>query len=126
MPEELKNKVIVVVDDDPFIVEVITDYFAKNNTVYGYESAELAQQVIPNLGPIDLFIVDYILPGINGVELFHDLHPKHPESKFICISGEMSFEMAQQGHELGFDALLLKPFDLALLEKNALQMVSTR
>jgi two-component system response regulator GlrR len=124
MANALKQKTIVIVDDDPLIVDLVTSYFAPLNVVYGYSSAEFAQQMLPQLGLIDLFIIDFILPGMNGIELFQDLRPKYPTAKFICISGELNIEMAEKGSSLGFDAMMMKPFDLSMLEENALQLVA--
>ncbi len=122
MPAQLQGKAIVVVDDDPFIIEIIATYFSRLNSVFSYPSTELALRKIPDLGPINFFIIDYILPGLNGVKLFQELRPKHPKAKFVCISGNLTFELAEKIRQLGFHAMIVKPFDLEILDKNLVKL----
>lgn len=118
MSDLLKAKNIVVVEDDELTSQSLKHYFQEDNTVTVFGSAEELLEQQDALAGTDLFIIDYRLPGIDGVELFHKLHHGFGEAKFICISGEMSMELASQINEIGFDALILKPFDFAILEKN--------
>lgn len=124
MSKQLADTNIVIVEDDVLISQSLVDYFGLSNQVHTFNAAELAIEALPQLGKVDIFIIDYRLPGINGIELFKQLRPSHPHSKFICISGEMSLELAQDAHRLGFDALILKPFDFTILEKNILNLIT--
>jgi len=118
MPDSLKAKRIVVVEDDGLTSQSLCDYFKDHNTVSTYPSAELLLENTASLNGIDLFIIDYRLPGIDGVELFGKLKHEFPNSKFICISGEISMDLASRINDIGFDALILKPFDFSILEQN--------
>ncbi len=124
MPKQLADTNIVIVEDDVLISQSLVDYFGSRNQVHTFSAAELALEAIPKLPKVDVFIIDYRLPGMNGIEFFKQLHASHPASKFICISGEMSLELAQDAHQLGFDALILKPFDFTILEKNILDLIT--
>lgn len=124
MSKPLADTTIVIVEDDVLISQSLVDYFGTHNTVHTFSAAELALEALPALGKVDIFIIDYRLPGMNGIELFKQLRTVHTQSKFICISGEMSLELAQDAHQLGFDALILKPFDFTILEKNILNLIT--
>jgi DNA-binding NtrC family response regulator len=119
MPSELKDNILVVVDDDPLILQSVVDYFEPENKVFSFNSAETCLQGLGNVPKVDVFIIDYVLPGLNGVQLFRIIGPKYPRAKFICITGHMSFAMAESAKQMGFDALVLKPFDLRILDQNA-------
>jgi CheY-like chemotaxis protein len=63
---------------------------------------------------VDLLVADYLLPGINGVELMHKLRVRHPELKTILITGLSSDRKAR--NELlnaGAMAIFDKPIPLA-------------
>jgi two-component system nitrogen regulation response regulator GlnG len=120
----LSGKKIVVVEDDVLIGEGLAASFEERNQVRLFTSGEGLRDALPQLGDIDVFILDYKLPGMNGVEAFHMLRPRYGQAKFVCITGEVSVELAQDIQALGFDALILKPFDFRILEKNILDLVS--
>lgn len=118
MSDTLKHKRIVVVEDDELTAQSLHDYFCDTNDVTAYNSGEALLENVERHRDVDIFILDYRLPGIDGAELFLKLKHSFPAAKFISISGEMSMELASRINEIGFDALLLKPFDFAILEKN--------
>jgi two-component system, response regulator YesN len=124
MPKQLANTSIVIVEDDVLISQSLVDYFGSRNQLHTFNAAELALEALPTLPKVDVFIIDYRLPGMDGIDFFKHLRNTHPHSKFICISGEMSLELAQNAHQLGFDALILKPFDFTILEKNILDLIT--
>jgi DNA-binding NarL/FixJ family response regulator len=59
------------------------------------------------------------------VELFQYLRLRFPQAKYILITGEMNYEMADNTRKLGPDALMLKPFDFTILEDNISTLVAT-
>ncbi|MEM1058706.1 MAG: response regulator [Verrucomicrobiota bacterium] len=118
MTEHLSAKRIVVVEDDGLTSQSLRDYFKDHNAVLTYPSAEALLERPQDLNQIDLFIIDYRLPGMDGVELFEKLKLENANARFICISGEISMDLASRINEIGFDALILKPFDFAILEQN--------
>ena len=67
---------------------------------------------------VGVFIIDYKLPGKDGITLFKELRERFPVAKYILITGEMSLDMVEKTRELGLDALMLKPFDFMILEDN--------
>jgi CheY-like chemotaxis protein len=63
---------------------------------------------------IDLLVADYLLPGINGVELMHKLRVRHPELKAILVTG-MSSDRKVRNNLLNAGAMAIfdKPIPLA-------------
>lgn len=113
-----KVKTILVVEDDTaigefFIVtfQVVTPYQALLAT-----NAEQALEIVKTLVP-DLFILDYALPGINGLELYERLHAQEQLSHIpvLLMSANISEQELKKRSPVTFIA---KPFDLdALLQK---------
>jgi len=116
---------MAIIEDDVAINESLKDYFSKQNSVLTFQSAEEALAAEAKLGNIDVFIIDYKLPGKNGVELFHYLRERYIHSKYILITGEMNYDVAESTRKLGLDALILKPFDFMILEDNISALIST-
>jgi DNA-binding NarL/FixJ family response regulator len=61
---------------------------------------------------------------MNGAELFARLRGHFPQARFILITGEMNYEVAENNRQLGWDALILKPFDFGILEDNISVLVT--
>ncbi|HEY5903655.1 MAG TPA: response regulator [Anaerolineales bacterium] len=62
---------------------------------------------------IDLLIVDYRLPGINGIELIHKIRARHPQVKVIIISGMLDRKSREEMINAGAVAVFSKPISLA-------------
>ena len=125
MPRKITGQHLVIVDDDPFISESLSDFFGGRNAVRTFATAEEALAAEGELKDVNVFIFDYKLPGKNGVELFQHFRASFPTAKYILITGEMSYEMAESTSTLGLDALMLKPFDFNILEDNISGLIST-
>ena len=124
MPRQIKDQSIVVVEDDPSISEALDALLREKNVVQTFGSAEDALEASTQFTGVGVFIIDYKLPGKNGIELFHELRALFPAAKFIMITGEMSYGMVEKTRQLGFDALMLKPFDARILEDNICGLLS--
>jgi two-component system response regulator GlrR len=124
VPRQIKDQSIVVVEDDPSISEALDALLREKNVVQTFGSAEDALEASTQFTGVGVFIIDYKLPGKNGIELFHELRALFPAAKFIMITGEMSYGMVEKTRQLGFDALMLKPFDARILEDNICGLLS--
>ncbi|MNB81915.1 Transcriptional regulatory protein SrrA [compost metagenome] len=101
---------IVVVDDDPFILQLLSEYLRKE----GYEVASFSsgqglvqhiRQAIP-----DCLILDIMMPGIDGLTLLTELR-SFTEMPIIMISARGEEDDRIQGLELGCSDFLSKPFN---------------
>lgn len=109
----MKNKesaTVLVVDDDPFVLEFIKEQILK----YGYQailasSGEEALQVAKQKIKIDLLLTDIVMPGIDGLDLARQFISLYPETKVLFMSGFYCPPIAQyiSGAE---EAFLEKPF----------------
>ena len=123
MLRRTKDQRLVIVEDDPFIRDSLVGYFSPHNQVLAFSNAEDAIAAQPKFAKVTVFIIDFILPGKDGVELFQLLRLRFSSARYIMITGEMSYEMAEETRKLGLDALILKPFDFSILEDNISALV---
>ena len=124
MPRQIQNQSIVVVEDDPYIGGALDAFLGEKNIVQTFQSAEAALASVSHFHGVGVYIIDYRLPGKDGIELFHELRAQFPAAKFILITGEMSYDMVEKTRQLGLDALMLKPFDARILEDNISGLLS--
>ena len=109
---------ILVVDDDPEIVELFVDVLERDgrfevktaNT--GYDAGILTQE----FGP-DLIILDYMLPDINGNVVCQTIrkNPSFQHMKIIIVSGVVNQDEINDLLKSGADEFVKKPFNIEKL-----------
>ncbi len=62
---------------------------------------------------VDLLVVDYRLPGMNGVELIHKMRTRHPDVRVILVSGMSNQRIRDEMLNAGAVALFEKPIPMA-------------
>ena len=124
MPRHIQDQSIVVIEDDPYIGGALDAFLGDKNIVQTFTSAEDALESIAHFRGVGVFIIDYRLPGMDGIALFQELRSQFPNAKYILITGEMSLDMVEKTRSIGVDALMLKPFDARILEDNISNLLS--
>jgi len=106
---------ILIVEDEPSLREIITDYLQKER--YVVESAATLQDAVFKLADYDYdcVLLDIMLPDGNGLTLLKKLHEMGKSENVIIISAKDAVEDKIEGLELGADDYLAKPFHLAEL-----------
>lgn len=106
---------ILVVDDDPAVVELITEVLSGDNRFEvkvvgnGFAAGMSAKEDHP-----DLIVLDVMLPDINGKKVCELVRsdPSLSDIKIICISGMVEEDKVQELMEAGADDFLHKPLDI--------------
>jgi two-component system cell cycle response regulator len=117
--EEQLCRTILVADDDLLVRRLIH----KSLETWGYkviavESGQEAWNILQQKDPvIDLVIVDWMMPGIDGVDLCRRIRHQHgkPYQYVLLISGKDEKENVVNGLDAGADDYLTKPFDIGEL-----------
>lgn len=108
---------IVVVDDEPDILELVHYNLSKENyEVLCISSGEEGITTIQHTLP-DLLILDLMLPGIDGLEVCKQLkqHPRTASVPIIILTAKGEEADVVTGLELGADDYLTKPFSPRVL-----------
>ncbi len=105
---------ILLVEDNPHIMKINAEAL----TMYGYEvlQASTAQECRQAMGwhPVDLVVLDIMLPDGNGVALCRELKTQyHVPILFLSALGESRDVV--EGLRAGGDDYLAKPYDLEVL-----------
>ena len=98
---------ILMVDDDPGILDVVSDFLGKHG--YQVDTASDAREMEQALerGPVDLIVLDVMLPGEDGLSIARRLSGEGPPIIMLSAMGEDTDRIV--GLELGADDYLAKP-----------------
>ena len=108
-----KEKLIYVVDDDPFILKLVEKSLEKEGysvRLFGY--GEECLQALEEEEP-DLIVLDYLFsdPGkevMNGKEVFNTIRKKYPSMPVIMLSGQDSGGVVLELARLGMNDYIIK------------------
>ena len=116
---------ILVVDDDVTVREVVTSYLhAHHHTTIEAGDGEEAVRLVGQ-EPIDLVVLDLMLPGIDGLEVTRRIRAQR-DLPIIMLTALGSQQDRLLGLELGADDYLTKPFsprELALRADSILRRI---
>ena len=108
--KELKNKKILIVDDEKELLNMIHDILWTDGffNIYTAENCREALKIIKEQ-PIALCVLDVNLPDGNGFSLYHDIRAvSQAPVIFLTARGEEGDKL--QGLGLGADDYIVKPF----------------
>jgi CheY-like chemotaxis protein len=119
---------ILVIDDEPFVLEALKRVLASGAVAVITASTADAGLAAMSEAPVDLVIIDVILPGMDGVAAIKLIRRDYPGVRIIAISGGGNFGLNSYLPEAistsaylaackaaGADGVLAKPFETAEL-----------
>jgi len=118
---------ILIIDDEPYVLEALKRVLASTAVVVVASTADAGLSAMGE-APVDLVIVDVILPGMDGVEAIKLIRRDYPGVRIIAISGGGNFGLNSYLPDAistsaylaackaaGADGVLAKPFETAEL-----------
>lgn len=108
---------ILIVDDEPLILEILTEFFRRNSdaTVRSVSDGKKAlEEILTN--PPDLVITDLSMPEMDGFELIENMERLGLQIPVIVISGKCSTLDQKRAKDLGAQEFLTKPLNLENLK----------
>ena len=110
----LKPKRILIVDDEvrvAFFLQEGLKGLGEDYEVRTTESAELALKEMDD-HPFDLAVIDFRLPGINGLDLIEQLKVISPNTQTILITAYSSPHVESEAQRLDTYGYFAKPFHI--------------
>jgi DNA-binding NtrC family response regulator len=105
-------KHILVVDDELGSRESVKAVFYKIHEVSAASSAKEALEILSSR-PVDVMLLDVVMPEMNGLELLRKAREFYPLLPVIMISATSSESTLAEALKIGARAFLKKPFDVA-------------
>jgi two-component system NtrC family response regulator len=106
----MRKKIIHLVDDESIIHDIFKRIFKDPD--YHLIISENKSQAKANHSPeVDVVIMDLMIPGTSGIEIFKELKKDDPEIKIIFLTAFGTIESAIEAIKLGAEDYLQKPFN---------------
>ncbi len=114
---ETRTTTILVADDDDDVREVLAEALegpgrrllkAKN----GVEAVQWATGA-----PVDLVVLDLLMPEMDGVEAYRRIHAARPELPVVIVTGHAESDLMLKVLEIGPFTVLQKPLDIQKFRK---------
>jgi len=103
---------ILVVDDEPLILDMLGDAFSKvGYSVYLASSANEALGILQKES-IPLMFIDLGLESMNGFELCRNIRKDNPKAIIYALTGYTGFYEPYTYLDAGFDGVFDKPISL--------------
>lgn len=99
---------VLIVDDDPAILEILRTYLsAEGHTVLEARTGPEARDL---LARADVAVIDWMLPGLSGVEVARDARRAGLTLPLLMLTGRGEEEDKLRGLDGGVDDYVVKPF----------------
>lgn len=116
----MKNSTILVIEDEQDIRDLISFQLkSEGHNVLLSESVDKAITLVEGTDTIDLFIIDWMLPGVmSGLEFTKKLRAqkKYAETPVIMVTALTQPDNIVAALDAGADDYITKPFDLNVLQ----------
>ncbi|HOO56751.1 MAG TPA: response regulator [bacterium] len=126
--ESRGKKRVLIVDDEEAVLSVITRAILKHDkgleiktATDGFEAGAAFSDFKP-----DLVILDFKLPGINGIEVCKAIRRKDKYVRIIAITGYCSSENKREMLNAGADDFMPKPLDMKKLMETVGEFLSDK
>ena len=111
----MKDKILII-DDDEDVRQLLAESLGASG--YSVTSADSGERAIAAVreSPIDLVVLDLVLPRVDGLEVLKEITTLRPETAVIMITGHASVETAIKAMKMGAVDYVVKPFRLEEVE----------
>jgi DNA-binding NtrC family response regulator len=106
----MRKKLIHLVDDESIIHDIFKRIF-KEPEYHILISENKSQAKANHSRDVDVVIMDLMIPGTSGIEIFKELKKDDPELKVIFLTAFGTIESAIEAIKLGAEDYLQKPFN---------------
>jgi DNA-binding NtrC family response regulator len=118
------SQTILIVDDEPLNLDLLDQELS--DLGYAVARADDGETALAHLAaqPADLVLLDYQMPGMNGIEVLAKIRNTEPRLPVIIITAYGTIERAVEAIKAGADDFITKPFDpehLAVVVEKALE-----
>ena len=116
---------LLMIDDNVSLIEMVEEYFKGHNKIEvsltAHDGAEGIKVIEEKKDLYDLIILDLIMPNKDGMYVLEEMKNRGIDKKVIVATSYNASDIIRKVSEYGVSYFILKPFDLADLEKRILE-----
>jgi two-component system chemotaxis response regulator CheY len=116
----MPTREILIVDDCKFTTKRLSQVMSELGfTVHTAMSGEEAIQFLETHEPPSLFLVDWVMPGLSGVELVAYLRAQKSTANtpVLMVTGETDMSRIAEAIKSGANEYIMKPFSKEIVEE---------
>jgi two-component system response regulator RegA len=117
---------VLIVDDDDIFRNTLKSAFEKRRLRAWIASNESEAMGIFRENQPDLVLLDYRMPGLDGISVLREMHVYNPQPVYILLTGYGSLPMAVESMKEGADSVLQKPCDVDAIISEANRLVDKK
>ena len=123
---KLKNKKILLIDDDEWIRDSLTLYFCSEGChLLALKTAEEGIELLKH-EDYDFVITDYRLPGMDGIKFLKSIQASHPDTMKILTTAYGSKDVFLAARKIGVHDFIDKPLTAQTIEKSLARAIENR
>jgi DNA-binding NtrC family response regulator len=106
---------ILIVDDDPGILNAFEISLASKgyhimSAQNGRQALQIIKSSLKGAEPVNVMLVDFVMPGMDGIELILSARKINPDLEFILMTAYGNNKVKQKALKLGIGRYIEKPF----------------
>jgi len=106
-----KIPVVLVIDDEPIVLETFKVIFDNHFKVLTAASGRQALEIISN-SSVNLIFLDITIPDMNGIEVLYKIKEYNKNIPVIVVTATEDVDIQLEAKRLGIDDYISKPFDV--------------
>ena len=123
---KLKEMKMLLIDDDEWIRDSLSLFFEGEGChLVAVETAEEGIEELRKQG-YDIILVDYRLPGMDGLEFLKRIKESQPDALTILITAYGSKDVFLMARNIGVTGFVDKPFTISTIEETLSRLISKR
>jgi len=117
---------MLLIDDDEWIRDSLSLFFEDEGC--HLEAVEAAEEGLEELKrqDYDIIIVDYQLPGMDGLEFLERTKDSRPEALTILVTAYGSKDVVLKARKIGVQGFIDKPFTLKVIKDTLSDLLKKR
>ena len=123
---QMSDRTVLIVEDDPLFRKVLTTVLSSLGLQPLAADSGEAALATARSHRVDMVLMDYHLPGMNGLDLAKALRAQDISSPMILISGFLTDAMKSEAESASISKVLHKPMDMASLQNTVVALLQKR
>jgi CheY-like chemotaxis protein len=113
-----EERMILIVEDDQLFRRALATYLVSRG--FRTRVVATAEEALTSTEwpKVDLVLIDYFLPGMNGIELAKAIRARHIDHpRLVLMSGYLPPSIYDEARAASIEAVLHKPYDMEILNE---------
>lgn len=121
---KIRSMKLMLIDDDEWVRDSLQLFFESEGCqIVALETAEEGLGFAERY-PFDIIIVDYRLPGMDGLEFIKKLPANQVDTLKVLITAYGNDDLVHKAQKSGFHEIITKPFTTGAIEESLGRLIA--